>query len=120
MQLEGALCSCVFSLATRDGEKRISLIQKRPFHGDLSPRERHRPEAFPALCDRDANAESLIAAELYLIGSVEHRIGEGQEIAGGVIFAPDMDNGVAERPLDDLQPLAGVRDGTCEKEECGA
>src|ERR1700722_4420186 len=118
MQFEDALRSCIFSRATRDGQKRIALIQKGSFDGDLPAGERHSPETFPALCDRDANAESLIAAELYLIGSIENGVGESQEIAAGVIFLPNMDDGVAERALDNLQPLSCEHDRTCEKEEC--
>src|SRR5437879_795297 len=72
--------------AARDREDAVARVVERPLDGHLSALEERRPEALPdALRRRDTGAEAFIVADLLLVGGIEHRVVEGQDVAFHVL-----------------------------------
>src|ERR1700749_517046 len=87
----------------RDREDAVARVVERPLDGDLASRQERRPQALPdAFLRCDTRAEALVVADLFLIGGVELRVVEGQDVALHILAAAGRNLGIRDGVLDDV------------------
>src|SRR6267378_5420018 len=121
MQFHAALGAGVLAATPGHHERRVAGVVERTLDGDQALLQDQGPEALPALADHGAQAVALVGADLNLVGGVEHRIGEHQQVADGVALSAQIDGLLVGRMLDDRQALAGLHG--CRKRQqhgCGS
>src|SRR6185312_3376604 len=64
-----------------DRHDAVMSVVERSLDGDLAPLEERRPQALPdSLLDVQPRAEALVVADSLLVGRVEHRVDEREDV----------------------------------------
>src|SRR5262245_10258046 len=84
VELHPTPCVPVGAGAAGDREDAVVGVGERALDGDLAAGQEGRPVALPGLPDDDSHAVPLIAADLLLVGAVEHLVRKREHVAGRV------------------------------------
>ena len=106
LELHLATNVAVRARAAGDRKHRVTRVAERALDGDLAGSQERRPRALPGAPDDDADAGSLIGADLVCVGRVEDIVSEREDVADDVVVWVSVGDGVGVRMFDHRDRLA--------------